>query len=201
MQSGDLRPLPIFVDSPLSAEATAVFRLHPECFDDETAALLESDPDLFGGRRIQYVHSVEESKALNERRDPCVIIAASGMCEAGRILHHLKHNVGDERNTVLIIGFQAPNTLGRRIVERRPEVRILDRMYPLRAEVAIMNGFSSHADEHDFEAFLGPLAGQTKVVRLVHGEPPASAALAGSLRRLGFADVEAPDRGDRAEIG
>jgi metallo-beta-lactamase family protein len=200
IESGQLAPLPIFVDSPLAAEATEVFRLHPDCFDEETAALLLRDPDLFGGRRVRYVRSVEESKALNGRTEPCVIIAASGMCEAGRILHHLKHNITDPRNTVLIIGFQAPDTLGRRIVERRPEVRILDRVLPLRGEVAVMNGFSSHADQPDFLTFLGPLAKGTKAVRLVHGEPPAQEALAQALRGAGFADVAAPQRGERAEV-
>src|SRR5207302_4664626 len=103
MSDGRLPELPVFVDSPLALAATEVFRLHPECFDEETARLLEDDPDLFGQRHVHYVKSVEESKQLNGRRDPCVIIASSGMCESGRILHHLKHNLEDERNTVLII--------------------------------------------------------------------------------------------------
>jgi metallo-beta-lactamase family protein len=200
MSAGRLADLPIFVDSPLSAEATEVFRLHPECFDEETVRVLEDDPDLFGGRRIRYVHTVEESKALNGRQDPCVIIASSGMCEAGRILHHLKHNVEDPRNTVLIIGFQAPDTLGRKLVERKPEVRILDRPLQVRAEVVVMNGFSSHADHNDFLAFLGPLAGQTAQVRLVHGEMPNSEALAAALRARGFSEVAIPDRGESVSI-
>jgi metallo-beta-lactamase family protein len=152
MNAGKLHALPIYVDSPLAAEATEVFRLHPECFDEETARLLEEHPDLFGGKRIHYIHSVEESKALNDRPEPCVVIAASGMCEAGRILHHLKHNIEDARNTVLIVGFQAPETLGRRLVEKKPEVRILGRTYKVRAEVVAANGFSSHADHSDFLA-------------------------------------------------
>src|SRR5262249_5199263 len=108
MNEGRLPALPIFVDSPLASDTTEVFRLHPECFDEETALLLEDDPDVFGEKRIRYVRSVEESKKLNDLRDPCVIIASSGMCEAGRILHHLKHNIEDERNAVLIVGYQAP---------------------------------------------------------------------------------------------
>jgi metallo-beta-lactamase family protein len=122
------------------------------------------------------------------------------MCEAGRILHHLKHNIEDPRNTVLIVGFQAPNTLGRRLVEKRPEVRILDRVLKLRAEVVVANGFSSHADQGDFITYLGPLAGKTKQVRLVHGEVPSAEALAASLRAKGFGDVEIPDRGDSTVI-
>lgn len=195
-----LPELPIFVDSPLAANATEVFRLHPECFDEETARLLQDNPDLFGSRRVHYTHSVEESKQLNGRREPCIIIAASGMCEAGRILHHLKHNVEDPKNTVLIIGFQAPDTLGRRLVEKRPELRILDRTVPLRAEVAVLNGFSSHADHDDFMAYLGPLATQVKQVRLVHGDVDQAEALARALRDKGFKDVAIPARGDVLEL-
>ena len=198
--AGRLPDLPIFVDSPLAADATEVYRLHPECFDEETALLLEEDPDLFGGRRIRYTRSVEESKEINGLRSPCVIIAASGMCEAGRILHHLRHGVEDERNTILIVGFQAPDTLGRRLVERRPVVRILDHDHKLRAEVVVMNGFSGHADRQDFHDYLSPLAGQVKKVRLVHGEVDRAEALAAELRAWGFADVAVPDRGDTVRL-
>jgi metallo-beta-lactamase family protein len=198
MSAGRLPDLPIFVDSPLAANATEVYRLHPECFDDETATLLEQDADLFGGRRIHYVRRVSESRALNGRREPCVIIAASGMCEAGRILHHLAHNVEDPRTTVLLVGFQAPDTLGRRLAEHQPEVRILNRTYRPRAEVVMMSGFSSHADQNDLLRAFAPLAGQVKRVRLVHGEPQRAEALALALRRHGFADTAVPDRGDSA---
>jgi metallo-beta-lactamase family protein len=198
--AGKLPSLPIFVDSPLASAATEVFRIHAECFDEETAQLLDRDPDLFGGGRIRYTRSVEESKQLNARTDPCVIIASSGMCEAGRILHHLKHNIEDARTTVLIIGFQAPNTLGRRLVERRPEVRVLDQVLKLRAEVVVANGFSSHADHGDFMRFLGPLTGKTPHVRLVHGEVPNSEALAAALREKGFGEVVIPDRGESAAL-
>jgi metallo-beta-lactamase family protein len=200
IRDGKLPDLPIYVDSPLSAEATEVFRLHPECFDDQTAELLVSDPDLFGGKRIHYLHGVEESKALNDQPGPAVIIAASGMCEAGRILHHLKHHVADPRTTVLMVGFQAPNTLGRRLIDHQPEVRILDRIYPVRAEVIAFNGFSSHADQNDFMDLLGPLAAQTRHVRLVHGEPERAEALAAALRAHGFPDVAIPDRGESIEL-
>jgi metallo-beta-lactamase family protein len=199
-RQGRLPDLPIFVDSPLSAEATAVFRLHPECFDERTALLFEEDPDLFGGRRIRYVRTVEESKELNGRRDPCVIIASSGMCESGRILHHLKHNLEDARTTVLIIGYQAPDTLGRRLVEKQPEVRVLDQRLQLKAEVVVLDGFSSHADRDDLLALLGPLVGHTTMVRLVHGDPDQSEPLAQALRATGFADVAIPQPGDRVGL-
>jgi metallo-beta-lactamase family protein len=200
ISAGRLPDLPIFVDSPLASEATEVFRLHPECFDDETLQLLDAHPDLFGGQHIRYVRSIEESKSLNQRREPCIIIAASGMCEAGRILHHLKHNIEDERNTVLLVGHQAPDTLGRKLVEHQPRVRILDRLVTPRAEVVAMNGFSSHADHGDFLAFLGPLARDTRKVCLVHGEPESADALAKALREVGFADVEVPQRGESVVV-
>src|SRR5207248_10757293 len=117
--AGRLPEVPVFVDSPMAARATEVFRAHPEVFDVEAQRLLAEHPELFGGGRVRYVETVNESIELNGRPGPCVIIAASGMCEAGRILHHLKHHIADARNTVLIVGFQAEYTLGRRLVERR----------------------------------------------------------------------------------
>jgi metallo-beta-lactamase family protein len=200
MSQGRLPDLPIFVDSPLASDATEVFRLHPECFDEETAKLLEEAPDLFGQKRVRYVRHVEESKALNGRRDPCVIIASSGMCEAGRILHHLKHNIEDPRTTIIIIGFQAPHTLGRRLVERQEEVRVFGKPYKLRAEVVVMNGFSSHADHNDLLRDLRPLAAEKPRVCLVHGEPESAEALARGLRDEGFGEVAIPDRGESVEL-
>jgi metallo-beta-lactamase family protein len=200
MAAGQLSDLPIFVDSPLAANATEVYRLHPECFDEETARLLEEDPDVFGGRRVHYVRTADESKALNGRREPCVIIASSGMCEAGRILHHLAHNIEDPRTTVALVGFQAPYTLGRRLAEHQPEVRILNRTYRPRAEVIALGGFSSHADQNDLLRYLRPLAGRVKRVRLVHGEPERADALAQALRSAGFPDTAVPKPGDSVSL-
>jgi len=201
IRSGRLKEVPIFVDSPLASEATEVFRLHPECFDSDTAKLLSDDPDLFGQRLIHYTRSVEESKQLNGRKEPCIIIAASGMCETGRILHHLKHNIENPATTILIIGFQAPDTVGYRLVHKQPEIRIHDGIWKLRAEVVVMNGFSSHADHGDFMEFLGPLAVQVKQVRLVHGEVDQSEALGKSLMEKGFKEVVIPDRGEKVMVG
>jgi metallo-beta-lactamase family protein len=195
ISQGKLRNAPIYVDSPLASEATEVFRLHPECFDEATLSLLEDHPDLFGGKQIRYVRSIQESKALNNNAEACVIIAASGMCEAGRILHHLKHNIEDPRNTVLLVGHQAPDTLGRRIAEKQPQVRLLDRVFQLRAEVVTLSEFSSHADHDELLRALAPLAGRARKVCLVHGEPESSQALAEALRAKGFADVVVPERG------
>jgi metallo-beta-lactamase family protein len=198
LRAGRLPDLPIYVDSPMSVRATEVFRAHPECFNETTLRLLREHPDLFGERHVRYVEKVHESIALNDRREPCVIISASGMCEAGRVLHHLRHNVEDPRSTVLIAGYQAEGTLGRRLVEQRPEVRILGRTLSLKAEVVVLNGLSSHADHGDLLRSLGPLAGTARQVRLVHGEPERSAALAAGLSAAGFTDVAIPDRGESA---
>jgi metallo-beta-lactamase family protein len=200
IQGGQLPEVPIFVDSPLGTAATEVFRLHPECFDEETIRLLEDDPDLFGRKRVHYVESVEESKQLNGLKEPCVILASSGMCEAGRILHHLKQGIGDSRNTVLLVGFQAPDTLGRRLAERRPEVRILGGVYPVRAEVEVLHGMSAHADRGELLTQLGPLAGQVDRVRLVHGDRDQAESLAQALRAQGFKDVGVPERGDTVTL-
>jgi metallo-beta-lactamase family protein len=196
MNAGRLPQIPVYVDSPMAVRATEVFRSHPECFDGPTLELLGEHPDLFGEERVRYVEKVHESIELNGRREPCVIVSASGMCEAGRVLHHLRHNVEDPRCTVLIAGYQAPDTLGRRLVERRPEVRVLGRALALRAEVVVLNGLSAHADHAGLLAALAPLAGAARRVRLVHGEHERAEALAGGLRAAGFADIGVPQRGE-----
>jgi metallo-beta-lactamase family protein len=198
--AGRLPDLPVCVDSPMAVRATEVFRAHPECFDDETLRLLAEHPDLFGERRIHYVEKVHESLALDERPGPCVIVSASGMCEGGRIVRHLLHNLEDPRCTVLIAGYQAEGTLGRRLVERRPEVRVLGYTLQLRAEVVVLNGLSSHADHGDLLRSLTPLAGTVRKVRLVHGEPARAEALAAGLRAAGFADVAIPERGESVTV-
>ncbi|MBX9628122.1 MAG: MBL fold metallo-hydrolase [Gemmataceae bacterium] len=200
MNAGELPAIPIYVDSPMAVRATEVFQAHPECFDGETARLLEEHPEVFGEGRVRYVEKVHESVALNRMTDPCVIISASGMCEAGRVLHHLKHNLHDARNAVLIVGYQAEGTLGRRLVERRPEVRVLGRTVPVKAEVVVLNGLSSHADHPGMVASLAPLAGPGVKVRLVHGEPDRAGRLADALRAAGFADVAAPERGESVGV-
>jgi metallo-beta-lactamase family protein len=198
--AGQVPDVPVFVDSPMATRATEVFQAHPEVFDTEARQLLAANPELFGGGWVKYVESVHESIALNDHPGPCVIISASGMCESGRVLHHLKHTIEDARNTVLIAGYQAEHTLGRRIVERRPEVRILGRSFRLKAEVVVLNGLSSHADHGDLLRDLGPLAASGTRVRLVHGEPDRAEKLAEGLRGIGFTDVAIPDRGDTVTV-
>ena len=156
----DIPPsLRVFVDSPLAIDATAIYRLHPEAYDEEVIDFLEDDRhnDPFGFEMMRYTRTTEESKELNFLREPAVIISASGMAEAGRILHHLKNNIEDPRNTILIVGWQAPNTLGRRIVEKQPTVKIFGESYKLRANVEIINGFSAHADHSELVEWSGHL--------------------------------------------
>lgn len=200
IETGRLRALPIFVDSPMSVRATEVFRAHPECYDDEARETLEREPDLFGDKHVTFVEKVHDSIKLNQHEGPGIIISASGMCESGRVLHHLKHHIENPRNTVLIAGYQAEGTLGRRIVERHPEVRILGRPFKLRAEVVVLNGLSSHADHDDLMREFSHLVSSTRQVRLVHADPARAEILAQALRGAGFAEVAVPDRGERVVL-
>jgi metallo-beta-lactamase family protein len=196
IRAGKLPEIPIYVDSPMAAKATEVFHKHPECFDADTLQLLQHHPEVFGGGRVRDIEKVHDSIALNKHAGPCVIISASGMCEAGRVLHHLKHHIGDPRSTILIAGFQAEHTLGRRLVERLPEVRILGRPFQVKAEIVVLNGLSSHADHGELLKTLSPLVGIAQKVRLVHGELARATALADGLRGVGFADVAIPAVGE-----
>jgi metallo-beta-lactamase family protein len=182
---GLLPEIPIFVDSPLSVNLTEVFRLHPECFDRETwDAFLSNHQDPFGFYRLRYIRSTEESKKLNSIKESCIIISASGMCEAGRILHHLRNNIQDQRNTVLIVGFMAENTLGRRLVEGHPQVRIFGEEVDLNARVEVMHGFSAHADRDALiEYYRGLNKNRLRHAFVVHGEPNQSEALAEAFRQ------------------
>ncbi len=171
--------IPIYVDSPMATNATSIFRVHQECYDKETRqAFLDHHKNPFGFNEMHYISGLEESKELNSLNEPAVIISASGMCEAGRILHHLLHNIGDARNTILIVGFMAENTLGRKILERQPEVKIFGDPYKLKAEVVHLNTFSAHADYNDILDYVSRLDYQRlKEIFLVHGEPDAQANL------------------------
>jgi len=195
--------LPIYVDSPLSVNVTEIFRLHPECYDEEVNQFLAKagKRDPFGFHRLRYVRSTERSKELNFLRKPAVIISASGMCEAGRILHHLKNNIEDPRNTVLIVGWQAPHTLGRRLVERQSTVKIFGEEYSLEARVEAINGFSAHADRNELLDYAQQLGAQRlKSVFVVHGEEASSQALAYGLNSLGISKAVVPHRGEEFEL-
>ncbi|MFB3817826.1 MAG: MBL fold metallo-hydrolase RNA specificity domain-containing protein [Candidatus Methylomirabilales bacterium] len=193
---GAIPAFPIYVDSPLSVRVTDIFKLHPECFDEETQAFLAKNGDPFGFDNLTYISRVEDSKRLNELGGPMMIIAASGMCEAGRILHHLRNNIEDERNMVLIIGYQAQHTLGRKLVERQPRVRIFGVERALEAEVVVMNEFSAHADMHDLADFVARCRGALRRVFLVHGEEAQAEALAKRLEPIGPETLYVPQLGE-----
>lgn len=198
----ELPDVPIFVDSPLAVSATEIFRLHPECYDAELQEFMlqgrHSDP--FGFERLRYIRNVEDSKALNDLEGPAIIISASGMCEAGRIQHHLKHTIGDPRNTVLITSWQAPYTLGRRLVERQKVVKIFGEEYPLRARVETLNGYSAHADQRGLLDWAEPIAPNLRQAFVVHGDPDPALTLGAELGRLGAREVAAPELGDVFQI-
>ncbi len=197
-RKGRLPEIPIFVDSPLSVSVTAIFKLHPECFDQEFMERLEASDDPFGFNRIQYVQNRSESIALNQLEGPVVIISASGMAEAGRVLHHLQNAVEDERNTILIVGFMAQHTLGRRLVEHQPRVRIFGVERDLRARVEVLNGFSAHADKNDLLEYC-EAARPRKTLFLVHGEPDQQRPFRAALEARGH-HVKVPARGEVCEL-
>jgi metallo-beta-lactamase family protein len=201
-KEGTLPNIPIFVDSPLSVNVTEVFRRHADCFDEETRKLfLSSDEDPFGFNLLRYVQNVEESKKLNEMKDPCVILSASGMAEAGRILHHLRNNIDDPKNTVMVVSFMAEHTLGRRIVERAPEVKIFGEMVPLKAQVVTLNGFSAHAGRDELLDYFGGLdKRRLQKVFVVHGETPQSEALLEGIRSTGMTNAMIPEEGKPYEL-
>jgi metallo-beta-lactamase family protein len=184
--------IPIFVDSPLAVNVTAVHRAHPECFDEETNEYLRHGEDPFGFKRLQYIREVSESKKLNDLHGPFVVISASGMAEQGRVLHHLRNNIEDPRNTVLITGFQAADTLGRKLVERWPEVNIFGEPMRVRAEIASLDELSAHADYRELIEWIKPLAPSLRKIFLVHGEPEQSAAFAKLLAATYGLDVVVP---------
>lgn len=198
---GKLPPIPVYVDSPLAVNVTDIFKRHPECYDASLLEYMQSDPDPFGFARLTYIRDVEDSKKLNASRLPMVILSASGMCEAGRILHHLRNNVENPKNTVMIVGYCAPHTLGRRIVERKREIKIFGEPHRLRAEVEVMNAYSAHADEPELVRFLGHLDREKlKRIFLVHGDLPRQLKLFDALQADGHQGAHAPTRGEVVDL-
>lgn len=201
-RAGEIPAIPIYVDSPLAIDATAVFAAHPETFD-RSEDLVGQVQEIFRFERVTYTRSVEESKAINATQGPLVVVAASGMAESGRILHHLKNGAADPRNTILVVGFMAEHTLGRRIVEKRPTLKIFGEEVSLRARVEVINGFSAHADRTELTRWLDGVREQSPQLRdiyLVHGEPEPQDALAGALGDKGYR-VSCPAPGDRVASG
>jgi metallo-beta-lactamase family protein len=198
--AGRIPNIPIFVDSPLAVEVTGIFRKHSELFDAETNEFLGKGEDPFGFKRLRYIRDVGESKALNDLHGPFVVISASGMCEAGRILHHLRNNIENPRNTILITGFQAENTLGRKLVDKLPEVAIFGEPMRVRAEVETINELSGHADQRELLDWLKPMANGLKRVFIVHGEPAQSTALAAAIHDRYGLETVIPTRGQSFDL-
>jgi len=202
VEDGDIPEIPVFVDSPLAIRASQVFREHPECFDEETRTFISEDKhhaalDFEG---LKYTLSVEESKKINYTKPPFVVISASGMAETGRILHHLKNHIEDSRNTILIVSWQAPHTLGRRLAEQKKKIKIFGKTYYLRAEVVTINGFSAHAGQQLLLEYALATKETLKKVFLVHGEPRGAEPLMEKLHEAGIQDVEYPEQGDVFDI-
>jgi metallo-beta-lactamase family protein len=207
---GKLPSMPVYVDSPLALNLTKVFGEHPECYDYEThKTFLENGENPFSFRQLKYVHSVEESMALVREQSPHIVISASGMCETGRILHHLRYNIHNERNTILFVGFQAQNTLGKRILDLAkvykekdgdyPWVRFMNKDYPIKSEVVQLEGFSAHADQSELVRFLTQSNLKIKKIALVHGEEDVINSFAKKLENKDYS-VFIPNYGDSYSI-
>jgi metallo-beta-lactamase family protein len=192
VDEGVIPEIPIYVDSPMATNATTIFQVHPECYDEEIKnAFIKHHKNPFGFNSLHFTTSVDESKALNEHPGPLIIISADGMCEAGRIQHHLIHNIGDPNTTILTVGYMAENTLGRRIRDRENEVKIHGQWFKRRAGVEEINAFSAHADYFEAVEWLKSLdCSRLKKILIVHGEPRAQAAFKKYLAEQGYPNAE-----------
>lgn len=201
-ESGAIPRVPVIVDSPLAVKITEVFRMHPDCYDEDLYRRIRTDGSPFDFDSLRYVSSTDESKGVTADRSPMVILAGSGMCESGRVLHHLRVAVEETQNTVIIVGFQAPHTLGRRLVEKRTKVRIFGVERDRRCDVVVLNGFSAHAGQDELVGLVRGMRdkGGVERVALVHGEPGPQRVLAGKLAAIGQENVSAPVRGDAIEL-
>lgn len=198
---GDLKPVPVYVDSPLAVNTTDVFRRHPECFDEETRTFVQqNEHPALEFKYLTYIRSVEESKALNECREPMIIISASGMAESGRILHHLKNNIENPKNTILIVSWQAPHTLGRHLADREKRVMIFGEPYEVRAEVSTIGGLSAHAGQDLLVKYATTVKSQVKQVFLVHGEQEPAQTLMDKLSEQSMREVYYPELHSSVEL-
>jgi metallo-beta-lactamase family protein len=191
-----LPDFPVYVDSPLAINATDIYKRHPECYDEETRKHIIEHHDPLGLSQLRYVRTAEESRKLNDMTGPALIISASGMCEAGRILHHLANNIEDPRNTVLIVGYQAEHTLGRKLVDMWDEVKIFGDIVKRKSEIVVLNSFSAHADGPEIVNYIGRHdRKQLQKIFLVHGEPERQQNLQSDLTAAGYAGIQIPTRG------
>ncbi|NUP08316.1 MAG: MBL fold metallo-hydrolase [Polyangiaceae bacterium] len=200
-KKGAIPHVPVYVDSPLTVRITDVFKLHPECYDAETRALMRGNDSPFDFADLAYVEDRDASKRISASSDPAIIISASGMCEAGRVLHHLREAIGDPKNTVLIVGYQAQHTLGRRLVEKKLRVRIFGVERERRCDVVVLNGFSAHADQRDLLDYADKCKerGKLEKIFLVHGDIQPQRVLKDKLGDRGFGEVFIPASGDRLD--
>ena len=198
---GLLPKIPIYVDSPLAVNATDIFRMHPECFNKEVIEEMQTDDDPFGFGGLHYIKSAEESKKLNSKKEPCVIISASGMMEAGRIKHHLANNIENENNSILIVGYCAPTTLGARITRGETEISIFGVPHPVKAEVFKIDAFSGHGDYNEMVDYLGCQdKDKLQKIFLVHGEYEVQQKYCNTLLSKGFRNISIPKSGDEIDI-
>lgn len=200
MRHGRVPTVPVWIDSPLAHEIARVHRVYADQLARDVALRFAEGDEPIGGPPIRYVHSAEEGQALSTDRGPAVLIAPGGMCEGGRILHHLKQHVDDPRCSIVLVNYQAPHTPGRRLLERSPTVSFHGRKWNKWADVVYLPGFSGHADHQELLSYLAPLAGRTAQVRFVHGEVEAAEALATAARGLGFTDAAVPGRGEAVDL-
>jgi metallo-beta-lactamase family protein len=198
---GKLPKLKVYVDSPLSVNATNIFRLHRECFNDEMLKVMETDPDPFGFNDLYYIQQVEDSKKLNDTTEPCIIISSSGMMEAGRVKHHLANSISNPKNTVLAVGYCSPKTLGARILRGDTEVSIFGTIYPVKAEIERIDSYSGHADYGELIKFLEcqDKAALKKLI-LVHGEYKAQEFFNERLKEAGFTEIFIPELGNSVSV-
>lgn len=201
MTEREIPSVPVYVDSPLAVNATKVFRAHPECFDDETRQfVLEARHPALDFKMLTYVNSVDESKALNDRSDPMVIISASGMAETGRIVHHIRNNIENPKNTICIVSWQAPNTMGRRLADREPEVNIFGDVYQRKCDIATIGGLSGHAGQDLLLKYALGVKETVKRVFLVHGEEKQAMTLKGLLKEKDLSQVHYPELHESVDL-
>jgi metallo-beta-lactamase family protein len=199
--AGKLPSVPVYVDSPLAVDATDIFAMHPECYDADILEYMRTDPNPFGFRKLNYVKKVEESKAINDSKEPCVIISASGMMQAGRVKHHINNNIENKNNTILVVGFCAANTLGRRISDGADEVKIFGKLKKLNADVVTMGSFSAHGDQQEMLDFLQcQEKSKLKRIFLVHGEIDRQRLFKKAILADGFKKVEIPEFDQEFEL-
>lgn len=192
--AGEIPAVPVYVDSPLSVNATEVYRLHPECFNESIYKFLRETRNPFGMENLTYIREVAHSMKLNDLKDPAIIISASGMAEAGRIRHHLRNHIGNPDNLILFIGYCAEHTLGAQILSGRPVVNIFGEPHSVKAKVASVDAFSGHADRNELSRYVGQIGGEIKKIAVVHGEESQALAFVETLKKMKpKADVFAPE--------